>query len=85
GLRTEGEVRPVARAVTELPGVEIAIMTTGPFDMLLEVAVASEADLGDVVERIRSIPGVKGTETHEYLRIYKLPISWSPASGDMGS
>jgi Lrp/AsnC family transcriptional regulator, regulator for asnA, asnC and gidA len=85
GLRTEGEVRSVARAITALPEVEIAIMTTGPFDMLLEVAAASEADLGDVVERIRSIHGVKGTETHEYLRIFKLPISWSPASGDTGS
>ena len=85
GLQTEGEVGSVAHAIAGLPEVEIAIMTTGPFDMLLEVAVASEAELGDLVERIRGIPGVKGTETHEYLKIFKLPTSWSPANGDIGS
>jgi len=56
-----------------------------PCGMLLEVAVASEADLGDLVEHIRSIPGLKGTETHGYLNTFKLPISWSPANGEMGS
>jgi len=85
GLRTEGELRPVARSLVELPEVEIAILTTGPFDMLLEVAVASERDLGDLIQRIRSVPGVTGTEAHEYLRILKLPTSWSPAISDTGT
>ena len=85
GLRTEGPVRPVALAIAELPEVEIAVMTTGPFDILLEVAVASEVELGDLVERLRGIAGVTNTETHEYLRIYKLPVSWSPANGEGGS
>jgi DNA-binding Lrp family transcriptional regulator len=85
GLRTEGPVRPVALAIAELPEVEIAIAITGPFDMLLEVAVANEAELGDLVERLRGIPGVRTTETHEYLKIYKLPLSWSPANGEGAS
>jgi Lrp/AsnC family transcriptional regulator for asnA, asnC and gidA len=85
GLRIEGEVRPVARSIIELPEVEIAILTTGPFDMLLEVAVGSESELGDLIERIRAVPGVAGTEAHEYLRILKLPTSWSPAISDAGS
>jgi Lrp/AsnC family transcriptional regulator for asnA, asnC and gidA len=84
GLQIEGEVRPVARSIVDLPEVEIAILTTGPFDMLLEVAVRSESDLGDFIERIRAVPGVAGTEAHEYLRILKLPTSWSPAISDPG-
>lgn len=78
GLRTSGPVQDVAPRVVELAEVEVAVMTTGPFDMLLDVACRDVAHLAHVVGHVLpSIPGVEATETTIYQRFFKLPQSWS--------
>lgn len=78
GLRTSGPVRSVMPRVLELPEIEVAVLTTGPFDLLLDVACRDERHLAHVVgEVLPSLPGIDATETTIYQRFLKLPQSWS--------
>ncbi|MFZ4485253.1 MAG: Lrp/AsnC family transcriptional regulator [Candidatus Nanopelagicales bacterium] len=78
GLRTSGPIRQITPRIIELPEVEVAVLTTGPFDLLLDVACRDRAHLAEFAgEILPSIPGVESTETTIYQRFTKLPQSWS--------
>lgn len=78
GLRTAGPIRAITPHVIELPEVEVAVLTTGPFDLLLDVACRDSSHLAQIVgETLPSIPGVESTETTIYQQLLKLPQSWS--------
>lgn len=78
GLRTTGPISDITPRILELEEVEVAVLTTGPFDLLLDVACRDTAHLARVVgEVLPSIPGVEATETTIYQQFLKLPQSWS--------
>jgi Lrp/AsnC family transcriptional regulator for asnA, asnC and gidA len=78
GLRTTGPIRDITPRILELQEVEVAVLTTGPFDLLLDVACRDNAHLASVVgEVLPAIPGVEATETTIYQEFLKLPQSWS--------
>lgn len=78
GLQTSGPIREITPRILELQEVEVAVLTTGPFDLLLDVACRDTAHLAMVVaEVLPSIPGVEATETTIYQQFLKLPQSWS--------
>lgn len=77
-LRTSGPIAPIAARLATLSEVEIVVHTTGSFDLLLEVACRDKQHLAELVgEELPSIPGVVSTETNIYLKLLKLPQSWS--------
>lgn len=77
-LRTTGPITPIAEKLLLLPEVEIAVFTTGTYDLMLEVACKDREHLAKLVgELIPSVPGVISTETSIYQRVLKLPQSWS--------
>jgi DNA-binding Lrp family transcriptional regulator len=80
GLQTVGPAWPILQAAADLAEVQIAVMTTGPIDALLEVVVQDDAHLADLLGRVRAIPGVQSSETHAYLQIFKRPPMWSFAT-----
>ncbi len=51
-------------------------MTAGSFDILVEVVVEDDAALLELVGRLRSVPGVRSTETFIYLRLVKQTYAW---------
>lgn len=78
GLRTSGPIRDITPRILELQEVEVAVLTSGPFDLLLDVACRDNAHLAQLVgEVLPSIPGVEATETTIYQQFLKLPQSWS--------
>jgi Lrp/AsnC family transcriptional regulator for asnA, asnC and gidA len=78
GLRTTGPIHKITPRILKLPEVEVAVLTTGPFDLLLDVACRDNTHLASVVgEVLPSIPGVEATETTIYQQFLKLPQSWS--------
>lgn len=82
GLRVRGPVADVLERMHEIPQVEIAAMVAGPFDMILEVSCSSRGEFADLVgNQLRSLPGVRSTETWPYLRIVRLPANWDFTSG----
>jgi DNA-binding Lrp family transcriptional regulator len=77
-LRTNGPIAAIAEKLLLLPEVEIAVVTSGSFDLLLEVACRDRDHLANLVGSIiPSIPGVASSETSIYQRVLKLPQSWS--------
>ncbi|WP_433336628.1 Lrp/AsnC family transcriptional regulator [Spirillospora sp. CA-294931] len=78
GVRASGPLDRVLDEVRRIDEVEVAVATTGRYDLLLDVACPSERALtGLVTDRLRTLPGVTATEALEYLKIFKLPVNWA--------
>lgn len=77
-LRTTGPIAEIAEKLLSLPEVEIAVVTSGRFDLLLEVACKDRGHLATLVGSVLpSISGIASSETSIYQRVLKLPQSWS--------
>jgi Lrp/AsnC family transcriptional regulator for asnA, asnC and gidA len=76
GVRTEGPTAPVAEALREMKDIEYLVITAGAFDLMCEVVVADDSRLLDITNAIRSVPGVKTTETFIYLDLVKQTFTW---------
>jgi Lrp/AsnC family transcriptional regulator, regulator for asnA, asnC and gidA len=77
GVRVTGALEPVADALSEIEEVDYVVLTAGGYDLLAEVVCESDEHLLDIISnRIRSIPGVAGTETLVYLKLRKQTYSW---------
>ena len=53
----------VLQRLKSIPEVEIAHTTTGRFDLILQIAADSTSDLDEVLDKIGSITGVRGSES----------------------
>ena len=77
GISVEGDVRQVAEKLSELPEVDYVVMCAGSFDLLAEVVCENDERLLHVLnDSVRSIPGVRRTETFLYLKLNKQTYSW---------
>ena len=77
GLTVEGPLEPVADALAAMEEIEYVVITAGGFDILVEAVCESDEHLLSVLSsQIRSIPGVRGTETFVYLKLRKQTYSW---------
>lgn len=78
GVRCERDrLVAVAEAVAEMPEVDYVVITAGTYDLLIEtVCEDNEALLRFLAERLRTIDGVRETETFVYLRMVKQTYQW---------
>jgi len=76
GVRAEGPVDGVAKALEAFPDIEYLVVTAGSFDIMCEVVVPDDSALLDVTNRIRGVPGVTTTETFIYLSLVKQTYAW---------
>jgi Lrp/AsnC family transcriptional regulator, regulator for asnA, asnC and gidA len=77
GVTVEGDVRAVAAKVVPLPEVDYVVMCAGSFDLLVEVVCEDDERLLHILnDSIRSIPGVRATETFVYLKLAKQTYTW---------
>ncbi len=77
GLSVEGDTRKIADAVAALDEVVYVVLTAGSLDILVEVVVKDDEGLLDLLNnKIRTIEGVRDTETFMYLRIHKETYAW---------
>jgi Lrp/AsnC family transcriptional regulator for asnA, asnC and gidA len=77
GLRVEGDLVEVAEAVAKIDEVDYVVITAGSFDILAELVCEDDDHLLRVLsERIRSLPGVRDTETFVYLKLTKQTYAW---------
>ncbi|MGW2288733.1 Lrp/AsnC family transcriptional regulator [Streptomyces phaeochromogenes] len=78
GVRTDGPIGPIREALQALDEVQFAVVTAGPFDLMIDVACRDRARLVELVlHELRSAPGISGTEIFLYLELRKLPLWWS--------
>jgi Lrp/AsnC family transcriptional regulator for asnA, asnC and gidA len=77
GIRTRGDVGPIADQLCAIPQVDYVVTTAGSFDLLVEVVCEGDAELLDLLmTRIRTVPGVTDTETFVYLKLNKQHYDW---------
>jgi Lrp/AsnC family transcriptional regulator for asnA, asnC and gidA len=77
GISVEGDVRVVADKLSALPEVDYVVMCAGSFDLLAEVVCENDERLLHVLnDSVRSIAGVRRTETFLYLKLNKQTYSW---------
>jgi Lrp/AsnC family transcriptional regulator for asnA, asnC and gidA len=83
GLHVEGDLMVVADAVAAIPEVDFVVITSGSFDVLVEVVCHDDRHLLALLnDQIRSIPGVRSTETFIHLRLHKQTYPWPPGAFD---
>lgn len=77
GLNVEGDLGPVGDALADLPEVSYVVTTAGSFDLLAEVVCEDDDHLLALLSgSIRTLPGVRSTETFVYLRLNKQHYNW---------
>lgn len=77
GIRAEGDLQALADALAELSEVDYVVITAGGFDVMVEVVCTGDDHLLQVLnERIRTLPGVRATETFVYLKLRKQLYNW---------
>jgi len=77
GLKVDGDLRRVAEKLAGIPEIDYLVMTAGSFDLLCEVVCEDDdALLALVNDKIRSVPGVRETESFIYLKLSKQTYTW---------
>ena len=77
GISVEGDVRKVAAELSMIEEVPYVVITTGRFDLIIELVCADTSALLDLVnDRVRTVPGVRTTELFTYLDLVKQTYTW---------
>jgi len=77
GVNADGDLRDIADKLAALPEVDYVVITAGSFDILLEVVCEDDEHLLALLnDSVRSVAGVRDTETFVYLRLAKQTYSW---------
>jgi Lrp/AsnC family transcriptional regulator for asnA, asnC and gidA len=76
GVKVIGELDAAADAAAAMTEVDYLVVTTGRFDMLLEIVCETNQHMLETVNRIRSIPGVSEVEVFSYISLVKQTYDW---------
>lgn len=77
GINVQGDVQPVADALAEMEEVEYVVITAGSFDLLIEIVCEDDDHLLETInKRIRTLPGVRSTESFVYMKLRKQTYTW---------
>lgn len=76
GIRTAGPPEFVADEISRWEEADYVVLTTGQFDLLVEVVCVDRRHLLEVTNRMRALEGVAATETFLYLDMWKQLYEW---------
>jgi Lrp/AsnC family transcriptional regulator for asnA, asnC and gidA len=77
GIKAEGDLQALADHLAGIPEVDYVVVTAGAFDVLVEVVCEDDEHLLQVLNKdIRTLPGVRTTETFVYLKLRKQLYNW---------
>lgn len=77
GIKAQGDLRAIAEKLSNLPELEYVVLCAGSFDLLIELVCEDDEHLLRLLdESVRSIDGVRETETFMYLRLVKQTYAW---------
>jgi len=71
GLRLAGDHRDVVDQIAAMPAVIFVARTLGRFDVLGTVRAFSAAQLVEMLDNVRSLPGVNLVESWAHLQVVK--------------
>jgi Lrp/AsnC family transcriptional regulator for asnA, asnC and gidA len=77
GVKTDGDIEAVADTLAAIPEVDYVVFVSGSYDLLFEIVCEDDEHLLSLLnDKVRSIPGVRTTDTYTYLRLHKQTYSW---------
>jgi Lrp/AsnC family transcriptional regulator for asnA, asnC and gidA len=77
GVKTEGDISSVADLLAAIPEVDYLVFVSGSYDLLFEIVCEDDEHLLSILnDKVRSIPGVRTTDTYTYLRLHKQTYAW---------
>ena len=77
GVTVAGDARTAADLLSEIEEVDYCVLTSGRYDLQLEVVCRDNEHLLTVInDRIRTVAGVRETETSICLRVHKQTYNW---------
>lgn len=77
GVKVDGDIRQVAEKLASLEEAEYVVICAGQFDLLVELICEDDDHLLRILdERVRTVPGVRNTETFVYLKVVKETYQW---------
>jgi Lrp/AsnC family transcriptional regulator for asnA, asnC and gidA len=77
GVKTEGDISTVADTLASIPEVDYVVFVGGSYDLLFEIVCEDDEHLLTILnDKIRTIPGVRTTDTYTYLRLHKQTYAW---------
>ncbi|MCK9526675.1 MAG: Lrp/AsnC family transcriptional regulator [Limnochordia bacterium] len=80
GLKVDrGKLQPIAEELSGLTEVRYVALSTGNYDLVIEVVVGSNDELLTfLVDTLREIPGINNTGTSVVLKVAKEDLAWDP-------
>jgi len=80
GIKADGRrLREIAHHIAAFDEVIYLVLTTGTYDILVEVVCRDNAHLLEfLTDRLHTVEGVRDTETFVYLDIVKEVYTWGP-------
>ena len=76
GIKCEGDLERVADHLAGMDEIDYVVITSGSFDVLVEVVCEDDDHLLEILTRVRGVPSVASTETFVYLKLRKQTYSW---------
>ncbi len=77
GVRASGDLRALAARLAAVEEIDYVVVTSGSFDLLLEVVCVDNDALLDLLDRdVRSLDGVVTAEVFTYLHLEKQTYTW---------
>ncbi len=77
GIKAEGNLDGAVAALEEMDEVVYVVITAGSFDLLVEVVCEDDDHLLRLLNtQIRTLPGVRTTESFVYLKLSKQNYHW---------
>jgi len=76
GIKCEGDLERVADHLAHMGEIDYVVITSGSFDILVEVVCEDDDHLLEILSRVRGVPSVTSTETFVYLKLRKQTYSW---------
>jgi Lrp/AsnC family transcriptional regulator for asnA, asnC and gidA len=76
GIKCEGDLERVADHLAGMEEIDYVVITSGSFDLLVEVVCEDDDQLLEILSRVRMVPTVTSTETFVYLKLRKQTYSW---------
>jgi Lrp/AsnC family transcriptional regulator, regulator for asnA, asnC and gidA len=77
GIKAEGDLQALADRLAGIAEIDYVVVTAGAFDVLVEVVCEDDEHLLQVLNNdIRTLPGVRTTETFVYLKLRKQLYNW---------
>jgi Lrp/AsnC family transcriptional regulator for asnA, asnC and gidA len=76
GIRCSGDLERVADLLAGMHEIDYVVITSGSFDLLVEVVCEDDDHLLEILSRVRAVPSVTSTETFVYLKLRKQTYGW---------